>query len=122
MFTTIFNTSAHDKFSTQYETLVSMLRYSGKSVLKKLDDNFLLCMSWLVLASQPLAELGFMKPYDYAPISCFLLLLSTYVTGFAKRGLPHTSNSMNLEDHNLVFKKDANLKFLHPSTYVGAHY
>ena len=33
-----------------------------------------------------------------------------YVTGFAKRGLPHTSNSMNLEDHNLVFKIDANLK------------
>ena len=28
-----------------------------------------------------------------------------YVTGFAKRGLPHTSNSMNLEDHNIVFKE-----------------
>ena len=34
-----------------------------------------------------------------------------FVTGFAKRGLPHTSNSINLEDHNLVFKKDASLKF-----------
>ena len=27
-----------------------------------------------------------------------------YVTGFAKRVLPHTSNSTNLEDHNLVIK------------------
>ena len=26
------------------------------------------------------------------------------MTGFAKRDLPHTSNSMNLEDHNLVTK------------------
>ena len=34
-----------------------------------------------------------------------------YMTGFVKRGLPHTSNSMNVEDHNVVFKKDTNLKF-----------
>ena len=27
-----------------------------------------------------------------------------YVTGFAKRGLPHTSNSLNLEDHNLAIE------------------
>ena len=33
------------------------------------------------------------------------------MTGFAKKGLPHTSNSMNLEDHNVVFKKDTILKF-----------
>ena len=33
------------------------------------------------------------------------------LTGFAKRGLPHTSNSMSWEDHNLVFKKDTNLNF-----------
>ena len=32
------------------------------------------------------------------------LLRSQYVTGFAKRGLPHTSNAMNVEDHNVVFK------------------
>ena len=35
------------------------------------------------------------------------------MTGFAKRGFPQTSNSMNLEDHNLVFKKDTNLKMFH---------
>ena len=34
-----------------------------------------------------------------------------YVTGFTKRGLPHTSNSMNLEGHTFVFKKRTNLKF-----------
>ena len=32
-------------------------------------------------------------------------------TRLAKRGLPHTSNSMKLEDHNLVIKKHINLKF-----------
>ena len=37
--------------------------------------------------------------------------ISLYVTGFVKRGLPRTSNSMNLEDHNFMFKKHANLKF-----------
>ena len=37
------------------------------------------------------------------------------VTGFAKRGLPHPSNSMNSENHNSVFKKHINLK-LSPST------
>ena len=40
-----------------------------------------------------------------------LWLWAIYVTGFAKRGLPQTSNSMNLEDHNLVFNKDKHLKF-----------
>ena len=44
-----------------------------------------------------------MKPHN--------AVITVYVTGFAKRGLPHTSNSMNLEDCNFVFKKDANLKF-----------
>ena len=28
-----------------------------------------------------------------------------FVTGFVKRGLLHTSNSINSEDHNLVFKR-----------------
>ena len=28
----------------------------------------------------------------------------TYVTGFVKRGLPHTSSFLTLKDHNLVFK------------------
>ena len=33
-----------------------------------------------------------------------------YVTGFVKRGLPHASNSMNLEDHNLVVQAHTTLK------------
>jgi len=33
------------------------------------------------------------------------------VTGFVKRGLPHTFNCTNLKDHNLMFKKHATLKF-----------
>jgi len=33
------------------------------------------------------------------------------VAGFAKRGVPLTSNSMNLEDWNLCFKALINLKF-----------
>ena len=28
--------------------------------------------------------------------------MCVYVTGVAKRNLPHTANSMNLEDHNFV--------------------
>ena len=32
------------------------------------------------------------------------------MTRFAKRGLPRTSNSLNLEEHNFEFKKDTNLK------------
>ena len=43
---------------------------------------------------------------------------STVVTGFAKRGLPHTSNSMNFEDCNLGFKAHTNL---HLSTHVNTH-
>ena len=35
---------------------------------------------------------------------------SSYVTGFAKRGLPHTSNCTNLEDHNFVIKWHMKLK------------
>jgi len=45
-------------------------------------------------------------------------LRNPYVTGFVKRGLPHTSNSMNLEDCNLGFKAHTNL---HQLTYFGAH-
>ena len=45
----------------------------------------------------------------------YIYIYNTYVTGFAKRGLPHTSNSMNSDDHNLVdhnsvFKKHINMK------------
>ena len=45
------------------------------------------------------------------------------MTGFAKRGLPHTSNSMNLEDYNLDFKAHTNLKFSTSINlqYVGTH-
>ena len=31
------------------------------------------------------------------------------MNGFVKRGLPHTSNSINVEDHSLVSKKHTNL-------------
>jgi len=31
-------------------------------------------------------------------------------TGFTKKGLPHTSNFMNLEDHNLLSKRHITLK------------
>ena len=45
-----------------------------------------------------------------------------YVTGFLKRGLPHTSNSINLEDHNLVIKRHTKLKLspaiIYPSMLV----
>ena len=34
----------------------------------------------------------------------------TFVTGFAKRGLPHTSNLMNLEDHSFAIKRHMKLK------------
>ena len=40
---------------------------------------------------------------------------NVFVTGFAKRGLPHTSSSMNLEKHNLVFNKGKDVEFP-PST------
>ena len=33
-----------------------------------------------------------------------------YVTEFAKRGLPHTSNFLTFKDHNLMSKYDRNLK------------
>ena len=39
----------------------------------------------------------------------FLFLI--HVTGFAKRGLPQTSKSMNLEDHNFITMKLTKLKF-----------
>ena len=32
------------------------------------------------------------------------------VTGFVKRGLPHTSNSITLEDRNMVFERHTKLK------------
>ena len=43
------------------------------------------------------------------------------MTGFAKRGLPHTSNSVNLGDHNVMFKKHLNLNFHHLFSDVGAY-
>jgi len=46
-------------------------------------------------------------------IQNFVTSTTIYVTGFAKRGLPHTSNSPNLEDCSLgfTFKAYTNLKF-----------
>ena len=41
------------------------------------------------------------------------------VTGFAKRGLPHTSNSLNLEDHNLAIADKWSWNFLQSLSYVG---
>ena len=45
----------------------------------------------------------------------------TFVTGFVK-SLPRTSNSVKLEYHDSVLKYHTKLKFLHPLSYVGAHY
>ena len=39
-----------------------------------------------------------------------LLAVYIYVTGFAKRGLPHTSSFLTLKDHNLMSKYDTSLK------------
>ena len=50
------------------------------------------------------------------------------MTKFAKRDLPHTSNSMNLEDHNSLLKNTNIIlyritwKSFHLLSYVGAHY
>jgi len=41
----------------------------------------------------------------------YIYTLDKFVTGFVKRSLPHTSNSMNLEDCSLCFKVHTNLKF-----------
>ena len=46
-------------------------------------------------------------------------MVAIYVTGFVKRGLPHTSNSMNLEDCNLGFKAHKSCNFLYLLTYDG---
>ena len=40
-----------------------------------------------------------------------VLWIKTYVTGFAKRGLPHTSNLQTLAVHNLRLEKGSALKF-----------
>ena len=37
--------------------------------------------------------------------------LNDFFIVLTKRGLPHTSNSMNLEDYNLIVKADTNLRF-----------
>ena len=53
------------------------------------------------------------------PLLEFLIFTYTCYTSITKCDRI-SSNFMNLEDHNLVFKKDTNL---HPLTYVGtAHY
>jgi len=41
------------------------------------------------------------------------LLFCAYVTGFVKRGLPHTSNFMYLKDRNFFLICDMNLKVSH---------
>ena len=35
---------------------------------------------------------------------CDTIQFTSNVTGFVKRGLPHTSDSLNVEDHNLAIK------------------
>jgi len=46
-----------------------------------------------------------------------------YVTGICKKGLPHTSISMNLKDCNLGFKVLTNLKFSHSiNTYYSPNF
>jgi len=54
--------------------------------------------------------------------SCYrFLIYNLFVTGFVKRGLPHTSSSMKLEDCNLDLKVHKNLKFSHLLTNVDTH-
>ena len=54
----------------------------------------------------------------FIPISTYnQLVFAVYVTRFAKRGLSHTSNSMNLKDHTLGFEKHTKLK-LSSSIYL----
>jgi len=43
------------------------------------------------------------------------------VTRFAKRGLPHTSNCTNLEDHNFVIKWHMKLK-LSPAINLSVYF
>jgi len=57
--------------------------------------------------------------FDKVLPSCFSLKQTIYVTGFAKRGLPYTSNFMNLEDHNFVIKRHMKLKVLQLLSNVG---
>jgi len=42
-----------------------------------------------------------------------MLHISVYVTGFAKRGLPHTSDFMHLKDCNFLLISGVNFKFSH---------
>jgi len=46
-------------------------------------------------------------------------MITQYMTGFAKRGLPHTSNNITLKDCNLSLKALTNHRLL---THVDLHY
>ena len=37
-------------------------------------------------------------------------IVTSYVIGFAKRGLLHTSNSLDVKDHNLAIKQQIEVK------------
>ena len=44
---------------------------------------------------------------------------NTFFTGFTYSGLPHTSNFVNLEDHNLVIKRHMKLKLFQAIKLIG---
>ena len=44
-----------------------------------------------------------------------------YVTGFAKRGFPHTSNIANLMSYNFCSVRASHLKFSHSFFYMLQH-
>ena len=52
----------------------------------------------------------FRKNYAQYKVEPLSPCINIYVTEFAKRGLPHTSNFLTFKDHNLMFKYDRNLK------------
>jgi len=53
-----------------------------------------------------------------------LIIINFCVTGFVKRGLPHTSNIKNLEDHNFEFiiKRHVMLKLFPAIKLYGVTY
>ena len=63
--------------------------------------------SFHVCNSQIIFTLKFIKSTAFSQ----LIIICLTVTGFVKRGLPHASNSMNLEDHNSMIKNHKALKF-----------
>jgi len=67
---------------------------------------------WLVIISFSVFVLLVFKFVKYSNV-WHENILYTYLTGFTKRGLPHTSNFMHLKDCNFLLVCGMNLKFSH---------